>query len=72
MENIKKKDIGFDFEGKTIEEAVQKAVAQLKTSKANMRIMVVSEEQKGLFGMSGAKPARIRVSLIEPKTKKKT
>jgi spoIIIJ-associated protein len=72
MENIKKKDVGFDFEGKTIEEAVQKAVVQLKTSKANMRIRVVSEEQKGLFGMSGAKPARIRVDLIEPKTKKKT
>jgi spoIIIJ-associated protein len=72
MEDIKKKDVGFDFEGKTIEEAVQKAVDQLKTSKTNLRIKVVSEEQKGLFGMRGAKPARIRVSMLEPKAKKKT
>lgn len=69
MEDIKKKDI--EFEGKTIEEAVQKAVAHMGTEKSRLNIKVVSEEQKGLFGMRGAKPARIRVSIADNKPKKK-
>ena len=63
MENIKDKDsLEFEFEGKTVEEAVKKAVAALKIQKKDLKLRVVSEEQMGLFGMAGAKPARIIVS----------
>jgi len=63
MENIKNKaSLEFEFEGKTVEDAVKKAVAALKIPKKDLNIKVVSEEQMGLFGMAGAKPARIIVS----------
>lgn len=64
MENSKKKHIKpveFEIEGKTVEEAVEKAVNLLKVNKKYLKIRVLSEEKKGLFGMEGSKPAKIRV-----------
>lgn len=52
-----------EVDGKTVEEAIKKALVQLKVKRDRVRIEVVSEEQKGLFGMPGAKPAKVRVSL---------
>ena len=77
MENLKiKNSLEFEFEGKTVEEAVKKAVDALKVERKNLNISVVSEEQKGLFGMAGAKPARIIVTFTrvikDQKSKKKT
>ena len=76
MENIKKKNsLEFEFEGKTVEEAVNKAVAALNVQKKDLKVRIVSEEQMGLFGMAGVKPACIIVSAIkvtkEQKPKKK-
>ena len=66
MENIKSKNsLEFEFDGKTVEEAVKKAVDALKVEKKSLNIKVVSEEQKGLFGMAGAKPARIIVTFTK-------
>lgn len=53
----------FEFEGKSIEEALKLALGQLKVSKEKLSIEVLSEGAKGLFGMPGMKPARIRVSI---------
>ena len=53
----------IEVEGHTVEEAIKKAQELLNVSRENIVIKVVSEEQKGLFGMEGAKPAKIRVSL---------
>lgn len=67
MENSKKKrieSVEIEMEGKTVEEAVKKAENLLKVSKNEFKIKVLSEEQKGLFGMEGSKPAKIRVSLL--------
>ena len=69
MENIKSKSI--EVEGKTVEEAVKKALEILKVSKEQVKIRVLSEEQKGLFGMSGAKPAKILATVITPTSNKK-
>ncbi len=55
----------LEFEGITIEEAIKKALQELKVSRDKVKIEVLSEEQKGLFGMAGAKPAKIRVSIKE-------
>ena len=52
-----------EFEGTTVEEAVRKAVAELRVPKEKMSVKVVCEEKKGLFGMRGAKLAKIKVVL---------
>ncbi|MCD4780131.1 MAG: Jag N-terminal domain-containing protein [Candidatus Omnitrophica bacterium] len=50
-------------EGSTVEDAIEKAVNQLKVSKEEVNIKVVCEESKGLFGMEGAKSAKIIVTI---------
>ena len=56
-----------EVEGKTVEEAIEKALQELKLPRNRVKIESLSEEKKGLFGMAGAKPAKIRVSIIESK-----
>lgn len=58
-----------EFEGKTVEEAIKKGLQELKLPRQRVKIEVLSEEQKGLFGMSGAKPAKVRITVIKPKEK---
>ncbi len=55
----------LEFEGITVEEAINKALKELNLSRDKLKIEVVSEEEKGLFGMAGAKPAKIRVNIKE-------
>ena len=50
-------------EGKTVEEAVKKALAELGVARDKVEIEVLEEEEKGLFGMEGASKARVRVRL---------
>ncbi|VAX37479.1 hypothetical protein MNBD_UNCLBAC01-538 [hydrothermal vent metagenome] len=52
---------GFEFEGCTVEEAIKKAVEELDVSRDSIMVKVVCEEKKGLFGMEGAKLAKIKV-----------
>ena len=56
-----------EAEGKTVEEAIEKALKILKLPRKCVRVETLSEEKKGLFGMAGAKPAKVRVSVIESK-----
>ncbi|MDP2927919.1 MAG: Jag N-terminal domain-containing protein [Candidatus Omnitrophota bacterium] len=56
-----------EVEGKTVEEAIEKALQELKLPRNRVKIESLSEEKKGLFGMAGAKPAKVRVSVIESK-----
>jgi spoIIIJ-associated protein len=56
-----------EVEGKTVEEAIEKALKELKLPRNRVKIESLTEEKKGLFGMAGAKPAKIRVSVIESK-----
>lgn len=62
-----KKIQSLEIEGNTVEEAIEKALQELKLSRKHVKIQILSEEKKGLFGMAGAKPARVRVSLTETK-----
>ena len=57
----------FEFEGKTVEEAIKKALQELKLPRNRVKIESMTEEKKGLFGMAGAKPAKLRVSVIPNK-----
>ncbi|MDD3088144.1 MAG: Jag N-terminal domain-containing protein [Candidatus Omnitrophica bacterium] len=56
-----------EVEGKTVEEAIEKALQELQLPRNRVKIESLSEEKKGLFGMPGAKPAKIRVSVVEDK-----
>ena len=55
----------IEIVGKTVEEAVKKALQQLELLRNKVKIEVLSEEVRGLFGMPGAKPAMVRVSVIK-------
>lgn len=57
------KKINIEVEGNTVEEAIKKALTELGLSREKVKIEVLAEEEKGLFGMPGAKPAKIRVSI---------
>ena len=53
----------MEVEGSTVEDAIEKAIQLLGVSRDDIDVKVVCEEKKGLFGMEGAKPAKIKVSL---------
>jgi len=57
----------IESEGKTVEEAIAKALQELKLPRNKVKIETLSEEKKGLFGMPGAKPAKVRVSVVPSK-----
>lgn len=59
--------LSIEVEARTVEEAVKKALKELKLPRQKVKIEVLSEEEKGLFGMPGAKPAKVRVSVIKGK-----
>lgn len=55
----------IEVEGSTVEEAIKKALDLLNVSREEITVKVVCEEKKGLFGMEGAKLAKIKASLKE-------
>lgn len=57
--------IKLEFEGSTVEEAINKALKELNLTRDKVKIEIVSEEEKGLFGMAGAKLAKIKVNIKE-------
>ncbi|MBI4972953.1 MAG: Jag N-terminal domain-containing protein [Candidatus Omnitrophica bacterium] len=57
----------MEFTGSTVAEAIQKALKALKVKRSQLEIQVLSEEKKGLFGMPGAKPAKIKVNISKDK-----
>lgn len=56
-----------EAEGKTPEEAIEKALGILAASRKEVKVRILSEEQRGLFGMEGARPAKVRVTLLKKK-----
>ena len=66
-ENMPKEGLpkSIEVEGSTVEEAIKRALDFLKVSRDDVTIKIVCEEKKGLFGMEGAKPAKIKASLKE-------
>ncbi len=56
-----------EFEGKTVKEAIAKALKELAVSKEDVVVRILCEEKRGLFGMQGEKPAKIRVDFKNKK-----
>ena len=55
----------LEISGKTVEEAIQRALEQLNVSRERVEVTVVKEGKPGILGL-GAEPAKIRVrSLVE-------
>ncbi len=55
-------DETFEFEGSTVKDAIKTALVTLGVSRKDVVVRIVCEEKKGLFGMEGAKPAKIKVT----------
>jgi len=55
--------ISIDVEGATVEDAIKKALKMMNVTRDEIIVKVVAEEQRGLFGMEGAKPAKIKATL---------
>lgn len=52
-----------EVEGRSVQEAIRKGLAILGVPRQQVEIQILSEESKGLFGMRGAKPAKIRLTI---------
>lgn len=57
----------IEIEGSTVEDAIKKALKVFDVSREALNIKVMCEEKRGLFGMAGAKPAKIKVTLKREK-----
>ena len=55
-----------EVEAKTVALAIKEALETLQATEKEVTIEVLKEEQKGLFGMQGAEPAKVRVALEKP------
>ena len=52
-----------EVKGRTSQEAIKAALKKLGVSRSQVKVEILAEEDKGLFGMEGARPAKVRVSL---------
>ena len=61
--------------GKTVEEAIRKALEELKVSRDDVIVDVIDEPTKGILGMLSSKMAKVRVTVakkVDPETIEKT
>ncbi|WP_077298703.1 RNA-binding cell elongation regulator Jag/EloR [Virgibacillus pantothenticus] len=56
--------------GQTVDEAVQAALEQLKTTRDHVEVNVIDEGKKGLFGVFGTKRAYVKVRIVENQIEK--
>ena len=54
-----------EFTGKTTQEAIDAGLAALGVTIADVRVDVIQEGAKGLFGLFGSKPACVRLTVID-------
>lgn len=57
-----------NFEGSTVEEAIQKGLTQLGLSREEVEVEVVEEAKKGFLGL-GKKTAKVKMTAKQPTTK---
>lgn len=55
----------IEVEGKTVKEAVKIALEKLNLPRNKVTIKILHEGKKGLFGMEGSEPTRVRVTTKE-------
>ena len=62
----------LELTGKNIEDAIEKGLKELNCSKEDVEIKVLDEGTKGLFGLMGAKPARVLLTIKDKNQTKET
>lgn len=55
----------IEAEGRNTKEAITVALKNLGVSKNRVKVQILSEERKGLFGMKGASQAKVRVTVVK-------
>ena len=53
----------FEAAAKTVEEAIEQGLQELGVSIGDVDVMVVEEGSKGLFGLFGSRPAKVRLTV---------
>ena len=61
----------IEVSGKNIEEAISSGLKQLNCSKEDVEIKILDEGTTGLFGLMGAKPAKVLLTLKDNNAPKK-
>lgn len=56
--------------GKTVDEAIGLALRDLNASREEVEVDILEEASKGIFGLIGVKPARVKVTLKEGPSQK--
>ncbi len=64
MQNKHKKK-SIEAEGKTTQEAIKTALSLLGTTREKVVVKVLCEGEAGLYGMSGGKSTKVRVTMKE-------
>lgn len=54
----------LEFEGKTIDEAIEKACSEFQVAREKLNIEIISERTTGFLGLVGTKKARIKACLM--------
>lgn len=55
----------IEAEGRNTKEAISQALTKLGISKDRVKVKILAEERKGLFGMKGASQAKVKVTVIK-------
>ncbi|MEK7813256.1 MAG: RNA-binding cell elongation regulator Jag/EloR [Candidatus Desantisbacteria bacterium] len=55
----------IEQQGKTVDKAIEEGLKKLGVSKEKVKIEVIAEAKKGLFGLFGVCPAMVRLTLIQ-------
>lgn len=55
----------IDMTGKTVDEAIKKALEQLNLTKEEVEVNIIDEGSKGFLNLIGSKPAKIKVIVKE-------
>ena len=61
----------IEMTGKTVDEALEAALAELNTTRENVDVEILEEAKDGLFGLFGGRKARIKVTLKAVKGEEK-
>ena len=53
----------IEMKGPTVRDAISKSLVALRAKRNQVTVRILSEGEKGLFGMKGASLAKVRVTL---------
>lgn len=62
MDNKERKKF-IEVEGNTSQDAIKQALAKLEVTRNRVTVKILAEGERGLYGMSGSKLAKVRVTL---------